>query len=49
MHLLFITLSTLYIIGLNEFLNKTPLIVLINIIIVILNLNFLHFVFNHFY
>ena len=47
MHPLFIILLTLNIVGLIEFFIKTPLIVLINIIIVILNFNFLHFVFNH--
>ena len=49
MHPRCIILLTLNTIGLIDFLIKTPQIVLINIIIVILNLNVLHFVINHFH
>ena len=48
MHLPFIILLTLHIIGNIKFLIKTPSIVLLNIIIVRLNLNILHF-FNYFH
>ena len=49
MHSLFIILLTLKIIVLIEFVIKTPLNRLLNMIIVILNLYFLHIVLNHFY
>ena len=43
MHELFILLLTLFLINLIEFLIKTPLIYLINIVIIIFFLNFLDF------